>query len=396
VIARRELFEESSQLGRVSFSVFLRFAAAGEYQFEPTRLELFRLLKDGARFAPYASYFNNTLFEVADLTSPAEFLFVESDPFGIRVLELPDSGQEHVFSGLFAPVQVETRIKPDAGDVGQLMELSIRVISDTPTRFLSLSDLKKQVGLQHRFWVEEEPRRIWHPDGTEFLVRFRPLATTIQAFPSLTFQVFDSESGKFSVVQTASIPMDVGEKDGKAVFRLEQTRNEDMILTDQPAGIWHNDPGRKTSDFMNMIINSMADGFWLWIVLVIVLALALLPGVRERRRRAIDPAYRSRVEAYAKYNKRSGDSAGDKRNAFRMYLAAMSQKSSDTFTVGDAEEWLQWCDATETDRATVRELFQQEDAEKFDRESKLQTSLEAEVLDALVKRIFHLVKKEMK
>ncbi|MEM6884075.1 MAG: hypothetical protein AAF571_03530 [Verrucomicrobiota bacterium] len=397
IIARRELQEESTELGRITFSLFIRFTEPGDYSFEASRLELFRLLKKGGRFAPYASYFNNTLFEVVDLSSSAEYLFTESDPFQIKIHELPETGQEKTFSGLFAPVGIETSIKPDTGDVGQLMELTVRVTSDTAVGFLSLPDFSLQPGLQHRFWVEEEPRRVWRPDGAEFKVRFRPLTTSIQAFPSLAFQVFDSLAGRYQLRQTQAIPLEVRENDGQTVFRLEQSHSEDTILTDQSEGIWHNDTSRTVNDLMNTIINSMADGFWLWIVLVSGGAIACLPMIRERRRRATDATYRSQVRAYEQYRNSRAGGLEYKRDAFRAYLATMSQKSQDAFTLGDAEAWLQSFSVTDEDRATVRQLFQQEDAEKFDRRPKVErNSTKLDELDALAKRIFHLVQQEMK
>ncbi len=396
IIARRVVPEKSDELGRIQFSIYLKFSEAGEVAFDATRLEVFRLLGSGGRFAPYAAYFNNTLFESVAADVRCEYLFVEAEPFQINVLPLPipATGTEQAFSGLFAPCRFETKINTSKCDVGQLMELSVRVYSDASAGFLELPDLRQQVGLQHRFWVESEPRRIWHPDGAEFIFRFRPLTTTIQAFPALGFQVFNPQSARYEYLQTSAIPLEVLEVDGRTYFELEPASIEKAGLTDQPDGIWHNESATRTSDLMNTIINSMADGFWLWLLVTTGVAAALVPWLKERRRRAIDPVYGGQVKAYAAFSRLSNNTTPEsKRAAFRAYLAALGQKSERAYTVGDAREWLTSHGAATADIETVMDLFQQEDAAKFDRKKSTITSPE---LDALAKRIFKPVQQEVK
>ncbi|MFC1763722.1 hypothetical protein ACFL6U_16815 [Planctomycetota bacterium] len=379
-------------LGTVQFPVFIRFTQAGSHAFESSRLELFQLLEAKGQFAPYASYFNNSLFERRDPSSRYDYLFTESLAFEIKVLPLPEIGKDASFSRLFAPCQIETSIQPETGDVGQLMELSVRVYSEAPSGLLALPDLTQQASLRHRFWIESEPRRLWQPDGAEFLFRFRALTTSVRAFPSLTFQIFDPNTGGYRYQQTRAIPLVINEKNGQTFLRRDLLLDENANLTDDPTGIWHNDEANKMSDLMNTLVNALANSFWLGIVLGPLVFIVLRPWVLRRRRRATDPVYSRRIAAYERFRK-CPETDENKRVVFRSYLAAISNQFDRAYTVGDALAMMRRYQVRDEDMETVRTLFEAEDSARFNR---TKAALTTPALNSLAKRIFRCVDKATK
>ncbi|MEM9399933.1 MAG: hypothetical protein AAF984_06960 [Verrucomicrobiota bacterium] len=220
IIAKRDLLHHKDQLGQISFSVFIRFTEPGAYAYAPTRLELFHLKNTSGRFAPYASYFNNTLFDRLESASDCEYLYQQSEPLQFEVLHLPLEKQDGSFSGLFEPCRIESSVEMTQGDVGQLMELSLRIFSEVSSGFLELPALSQQKSLRHRFWVDNQLRRIWQPDGAEFRVRFRPLTTSVRAFPELAFQVFDPQAGRYRFKRTSAIPLEINQNNSVHCFGL--------------------------------------------------------------------------------------------------------------------------------------------------------------------------------
>lgn len=390
IIARRDKPKgNDTTLGRISFSLFARSTEPDDFTFPPSRLQVSRMKKGQGRFAPYASYFNNSLFEVVEEGQESERIYAEAASFAMTVHPLPEEGRHAAFSGIFQPCRFETSIRPAKGRVGDLMELSVRVFTDVASRFLDLPYLGHQSGLRHHFWVDKDIRRVWQPDGAEFLVRFRPLTTSVRAFPPLTFQVFNPATGVYESIRTPSIPLEVMAQNGQTVFERSRLADGTSSLTDSSDGVWHNDRADRMNDVLNTMVNLLADSFWMWMVLAPVLFLIGLPLVRERRRLATDADYRRQVAAYkAFHGLREGDPS--KWDAFRAFLAAVSGQSEQAYTVGDAVETLQRFDVDAEDMNAVRQLFESDDCAAF---GDCTCPQQVPRLNALAKRTFQRIVK---
>ncbi|TWT84100.1 hypothetical protein CA13_55760 [Planctomycetes bacterium CA13] len=364
VIARRVAWADSpEQFGTVTFSLFLRFSEAGTVSLPATRLECAYLKGKGSNFAPYAAYFNNGLFEPMSSLNAYERLYAESEPLTLEVLPLPIQDRSENFSGLFAPCEIEVTLSTNDIEVGQVMEVDLRVHSDAPHGMLELPSLERQRSLRGRFRTSSELSRKWHPDGTSFRARMRPLTTKVTALPSMQIQLFDEELGGYRFLQTAAVPLRVRPRDGLNYFDV-RTLQMEATLTNQPTGIWHNKESNRMNDAFNMIIGLLAENFWALLVAGPVLFAILLPWVRDRRKRAVDAAYRRQAEAYRKLQ-RLPEGTLEKWSAFQNFMATGFSFPPDAWTSGDAEKCLQSLNLPEEDIQQILETHAKSDAANF-------------------------------
>ena len=73
-------------------------------------------------------------------------------------------------------------MKPDEIEIGQLMELEIRLRGAAPHGMLELPPLSRQPGLRDRFLVDDQYGRLWRSDGTVFRSRLRVLSVLVATF----------------------------------------------------------------------------------------------------------------------------------------------------------------------------------------------------------------------
>ncbi|TWU40316.1 hypothetical protein Q31b_36640 [Novipirellula aureliae] len=384
IIARRVAPQDSPlQLGVVTCSLFLRFSEPGTVSLPATRLECAYLKGDGSHFSPYAAYFNNGLFEPMSSLNAFDRIYAESQPITLEVLPLPTEGRSESFSGLFAPCEVEVTLRTDNIEVGQVMEVDLRVRSDSPHGMLELPPLDRQRSLRGRFSVASELGRKWYPDGTGFRARARPLTTKVTAFPSLQIQLFDPDSGSYRFLQTSAVPLHVRARDGRDYFDI-RTLQADATLTDQPAGIWHNREPTRMNDTLNMIVGLLAENVWMLLLAGPILFALLLPWVRERRRRAVDDAYRDCANAYRELRKRP-DGTVEKWNAFQHFLATRFSVPAGAWTSGDAEKYLHSVGVPEQEIRQILDAHAASDAADFSAEKPLP---KVPNLDSLSRRLY--------
>lgn len=390
VIAERVRDQQDlNALGEVVFSFYLRFSEPGNLVFDPITLECAHLHEDGGAFAPYASYFNNALFDPVDAGRAYDRLYTESNKLEIEVLPLPEEGKMDFFSGLFAPCDIEVIVRPEQGTVGQLMEADFLVRAAGTHGMLELPQMQIQPGLMSKFRVDPELGRKWEEQGTLFRMRFRPLTTQVKAFPALQVQVFDPELGDYQMLLTEPVPLSIAPLDGKEYFDVKTLPADATSLTDNLEGVWQNDKGNSMNDLMNALIGFLAGQFWLLLLLGPVLFLALLPVVRERRRWAEDPVYRERVQTYRAFRKLSdGDPA--KWKAFQAFLATSFDFCPEAWTSGDARKQLARLGLEPGEIDTVVESHMALDAGTF-AESK--SSVTPSGMDQIAARVFKLLGK---
>ena len=363
VIAQR--FEKGSafpeNLGVLRFDLYLRFREPGSYSLSKTRLQCSRLLEDDAQSNRYAAYFNNAFFEEIDPSSPHERIYAESEALEIAVRPLPGEGRLDSFSDIFDPNSINVSINPQSATVGQLIEIQIDIRSDACSEMLSLPDMSHQSSMRNRFWVGQEVNEIWRSDGRRFVVRARPLTTQIAAFPSLSFQVFDSDAGTYRLINTEPLTFDVTSRDGSAFFPMEKIPGAQISVAANAEGIWHNQPSTIMGDILNGIINTLATGVWLWFGLgVLTLGLGSV-WAREARRRSLDADYRRKIEAIERFRKAVSINSYDF-EAFRRLVGDYFGLPSQALTADDVATLLT---KASSDEKLIEEIRQEIDALDF-------------------------------
>jgi tetratricopeptide (TPR) repeat protein len=386
VVAKRSKFPNNDKaLGVVTLPIFVRFDEPGNYTLPETRLECVKLAKADSDFGRYAAHFNNSLFEAVDSTVKYERIYTLAAPFEIEVLPLPPEPSA-TFSGLFEPLQVDVSVRPPELEIGQLMELEIKLSGEAPHGMLELPLLSQQPALRERFLVDDNYGRLWHEAGTTFRSRFRVLSTSVQAFPSLQFSVFDPETGSYDTHRTEAIPLKVKASDGQQFISLKSFEGAAVSLTNQPEGIWHNMESNPMNDLLNTLFSFIRSAFWPLLLLGPVAFILLLPVVRDRRRRALDVRYRLRAEAYSEFKKHASNSK-EKWNAFLRFMAITFDAGDKAWTRSDSESALQQIGANDSELNALMEMHNAADAEDFSQEGP---QAQFKNLDGLAKLITQL------
>ncbi len=384
---RRVLPEDGKPFGTVELPLFLRWNQPGKYVIPATRLECVRLIESNRNFGQYAAHFNNALFEAEDPRVRYERYYAESAPIEIEVLPLPEEGRLPAFSGWFAPLEVEVSVKPTEVEVGQFMEVEIEVTGQAPHGMIELPALRHERSLRGRFLVDDQVGRLWRADGTRFSARVRPLSVGVEAFPSLHFQSFNPETGRYEIVTTEPVPLTVHAGDGSGFIDVSAYTGAQVSLVEQPEGIWHNLEANVMDDCMNTLVQVLADWFWFFIIIGPLGFVVLLPRVRERRRRASDPDYRERMEAYRAFQK-CADKDPEKWQAFLRFMAVSFRSKQGAWTVGDSRRALQAVGASEQDIEQVVALHAAVDRQDFSAGHGSEATVD---FHGLGQRIFRLI-----
>ncbi len=388
VIADRSLSpDKPKSLGRVELPLFLRWDKPGTYHIPATHLECARLLESSRNFGQYAAHFNNELFAAEDPRLRYERYYAESEPIEIEVLPLPEEGRSSRFSGWFAPTRVHISVTPTELEPGQLMEVTIQVSSQAPHGMIDLPPLRLQPKLRGRFLEDPQVARIWRADGTTFNARVRALSVGVDAFPSIEFQVFNPETARYEILTTDPVPLTVKAGDGASMIDISAYAGAQVSLIEQPEGIWHNLEVNWMDDLMNTVVVMLAEWFWLFLVMGPLAYVCLLPWVRERRRRATDPDYLARLDAYRAFQK-CPDTSPEKWSAFLRFMAVSFQSNQAAWTVGDSRRALKSVGASEADIERVAALHASMDLKDFSVEQDPMPPVD---FSGIGQRIFRLI-----
>lgn len=391
IATRHPSTNEKRNLGTITLPLYLRFAEPGRYTLSETRLECAVLSQASKDFGRYAAHFNNGLFEAVDPTLAYERVYTTAPAMEIDVLPLPGEQQDAPFSGLFAPLGVEVSVTPTEVKIGELMELEVKLSGEAPHGMLELPKLSRQPGLRERFLVDDHTSRRWHQEGTLFRTRLRALSTSVQAFPSLELQIFDPETGRFTLTRTEPIPLRVRPSQGRDYLSRKSFEGAAVSLTNQPEGIWHNLEPNSMDDLLNTLDNLIRQAFWPLLLLGPVGFVVLLPVVRELRRRALDARYRLRADAYREFRKRSGNSR-EKWAAFLRFMSLTFQAGDNTWTRRDSETALQKIGVDDNKIATIVAMHNAADAQDF---SEQNPQARFKNLNEIAKHIAHRAAKMM-
>ena len=105
---------------------------------------------------------------------------------------------------------------------------------------LDLPPLNLQPSLRADFLVNSEIGRLWHERGTHFKTRLRILSSRLTAFPSLRFQVFDPDTGRYVWKETDPQALKISSRDGINYIALNNFEGAQVPLVDFTEGIWYN------------------------------------------------------------------------------------------------------------------------------------------------------------
>jgi hypothetical protein len=341
VIARREIKpEQPKELGTVHLPIYIKFLKAGIYTLEDLSLECSVIDQASGDFARYAAHFNNGLFEAVDTFEKYERHYTTAKPIEISVCELPKEEQSALFSGLFEPVDFELSLSSEAIELGQILGVDIEVSSESPHGMLDLPPLNLQPSLRAHFLVDSEIKRLWHEHGTHFKTRLRTLSSHLNAFPSLRFQVFDPRTSRYIWKETAPKPLKISAKDGINYVALDAFEGAQVPLVDFNEGIWYNQPHRTMNSLLHTIHSLMNDYFWFLLAAGPLAFFTLRPLAKEWRKQALDPVYKKRTQAYAKF-KKLAEGSELKWRAFLNFLAAHFDAKGDAWTAGDTRAALE-------------------------------------------------------
>ena len=367
VIAQRRLASNDGKaLGRVELPIYLRLSQPGVYVLPATRLHCAHRLDKARSFGQYAAHFNNSLFEAEDTQQRYQRLYADTEAIEIEVLPLPVAERREEFSGLFAPLRLEVSVTPKQATVGELIELELQVEGGAPHGMLELPQLSLQRGLRGRFLIDDELDRLWRPGGgTTFRTRLRVLSADVVAFPALRIQAFDPQVGRYVMLSTEPVPLEVGPNEaGLSFMDLSAYAGTQVSLIEQPDGIWHNLEANVMDDLFNKLMLLLASWFWYLIVLGPIAFGLLLPRVRESRRRARDASYRLRMEAFEAFQQLP-ESHPDKWRALLHFLAISFGSEQRAWTVRDSRRALQSIGVAAEDIDALVALHAAADAHEF-------------------------------
>lgn len=387
VIATREVKEgQAQQLGQITLPIYLRFDKPGLHTLPETYLECALLDRPASDFARYAAYFNNSLFEATERGEAYRPIFVTAPEQRIEVLPLPPSERGALFSELFTPTDFEVNIQQSEVNIGELIELHLLVRSEAPHGLIDLPDLSRQPGLQRRFLVDPNYGHLWHPEGSEFRIRLRPLTTAITAFPALRIQVFNPQTARYEIRSSGPIPLEVRPVDGADYIELADIEGARVPLTEQPDGIWHNLPKQAMNDLLNELHRLANTHFWWLLAAAPILFCLLRPLVLHLRRRATDTRYRRSARAYAEFKRTRGHS-DEKWQAFLRFLAATFESNEKAWSRQDSESALRDSGLNET---AIREIVALHDAADAQDYGSRESAPAFHKLDALARCIRRL------
>lgn len=366
VIAHRERYSrDSKSLGKVTLPLYLRFTKAGTFTLPATRLEISKLAKPKSSFGQYAAHFNNSFFVPTEDEQVYERLFTESEALTIEVLPLPTTAEAQNFSGIFAPAELTASIKPsDTVQIGQLLELELKLRSDTPTSLLKLPPLNQQASFDERFLVNGDFGKTWEPGATNFKQRIRILSTTIQSIPPIQFTTFNPDSGKYETLSTPELPLTVHPYKDQQTIPLK-TLNATKPLNSNPEGIWYNYPKQTMNDLLQQLLHFINQYFWLLLALIPALAALSLPLIKEAHKKANNASYRLQKEALHAFQK-APNNTKEKWDTLLAWLASHFQAKQQAWTYSDTHKALEEIHANKEDLAQMHSIHQQLDQAMYD------------------------------
>ena len=391
VIATREINpNHPKNLGKITLPIYLRFNQPGTIRIPSTTLEISKLLTPKGSFAQFVAHFNNSFFTPNEEDQIYNRLYTTSQPHTIKVLPLPNSPLAENFTGIFSPAHINLQIKPsNTVEIGQILELDLKLTSTTPTSFLELPKLSEQANLDERFLITDNYQRKWHPEGTSFKHNLRILNTTIQDLPPLDFNIFNTDTGQFEVITTPSIPLTVKPHKNQHTIALKNL-SATQTLTSNPEGIWHNHPLTPMNNYFQQLLHAINTHFWILLALIPIVSILAIPFILKARKRALNASYKLQEQSYKAFRKASENSP-EKWHTFLTWLASHFQVNDKSWTFSDTEKALKQINASEEDLSKLAEIHKQQDESTFANTKQKTNYVELTTISKRISKLLPLI-----
>jgi len=130
----------------------------------------------------------------------------------IEVLEPPTAGRPRTFGGLIGPHTIRASADQSEANVGDPIELTISISSDSFVSPSAAPDLSTQDEIDSGFKLSTEGWRetpTGDPSRRVFQTQVRPKSAGIERIPGIELSYFDPERGVYETTSSAAIPLRV-------------------------------------------------------------------------------------------------------------------------------------------------------------------------------------------
>jgi hypothetical protein len=279
-----------------------------------------------------------------------------SNHLTLTVLDLPAQGKPVDFSGLVGSYTIEATAAPTEVNVGDPITLTLRITGADYLKPLELPSLNQQPAMARNFKIPEEmaPGKL-EGNAKVFTQTIRAIRPDVKEIPPIELSYFDSTDGRYKVVRTKSIQLNVK---GTKVVTLQDAEGREPTqagseLKVSRDGIAYNYEDTSVLENQNFGLKELLQSpFYLALGIVPPTVYGLLlTGVVVYRRRQADPAGVKSRRAYRELSKRingclkknhnrDSEAFSDLLEAARYYLGDKLRLPAGALTWGDVEPCL--------------------------------------------------------
>ncbi|MGQ4808991.1 hypothetical protein NKDENANG_02386 [Candidatus Entotheonellaceae bacterium PAL068K] len=133
-------------------------------------------------------------------------------PLTVQVRSVPRAGQPVSFSGGVGRFRLTAAATPTRLKVGDPLTLTLTVHGEDDSLLETVHPLRlqDQMGLAHDFKIHTDPPEIKTAENTKrFTYTLRPRHTGVRAVPPLDMAYYDSDAGRYQVVQSKAVSLRV-------------------------------------------------------------------------------------------------------------------------------------------------------------------------------------------
>ncbi len=289
--------------------------------------------RSGGMYQNVPSYFDNSFFEGVSERDDFSEYFAETKAIKLNVKALPVNHSDHKFSGIVGKCELKTEVTSQDVKVGEPIGLTLALKTPFADVF-KLPDLREFEALGRRFWIPEaQSEGVVGTDERVYKFILRPLHTGVQMIPPLELLIFNPETAKYELIQSAAISLKVNENEGVTRFvppvngGVLQKREMNM------AGIWFNE--ELSAGLLDRVAALSVTFWWVWLVLPALIIAVGEPIARRFRLRITNPKKARNLEALRLFRKNlsKGELSADV--LLKNYFADIFDLQYGAVTLGD-------------------------------------------------------------
>ncbi len=225
-----------------------------------------------------------------------ETVFVTHEPVVIDVLPIPTVGRPPTYTHAVGRFLVEASATPHRAQVGDPIQVVMRVDGAGLLDRLKTPALDKQADLARDFSVSEAEPPGWDGSARVFTYTLRPRHARVTSLPPLVFASFDPESASFREQRTERIPIEVEDAGEVSPSELEVAGGGAAVTSTPGAEVAG---GLEPNAGLTEILGDEPYAPWrgpvFWLALLLpLLALIGVLGLQARRSAHDDAALRAR------------------------------------------------------------------------------------------------------